>query len=313
MQHLLLCFVVVCFLQLAHGGLYGLTGPTLGLETISVRTGFQKPIGKPIDTELTAQQLSTVDPVNQIIYIVGFNNTCTCVNLVGLDLTGKVLTNIPLPFGQEVFIGVGQTVDFNTNTGEVLVSGRDPATGNKHHVLSVNPTTKIITSLAIIGDQDVLGGAAAYDAKYNVYWLTFATNNNIVLVRVDLNTGLQQVVPNPINMESMDFDPVKGVVVGVGLKVDSPTNYYRVMLALDSTTNSFTVLGTIPGYFIIESCEGAIDAQNRKYYSLLQPIGHSKKPFQLVEYDFNSNSVTNNPNIGGDDCDTCPWSIHFIN
>jgi len=304
---------ILCLVQVSLGALYGLTGPALGLESIAVRTGFQKPIGKALPAELTAQQLSTVDPVNKIIYAVGFNSTSNNVNLVGIDLKGKPLVNIPLPFGQEVFIGVGQAVDFNINTGEVLVSGRDPATGNKHHVLSVNPNTKQMTSIAVIGDQDVLGGAAAYDSKNNVYWLTFATNTNIVLVRVDLATGNQVVVPNPLNLETMDFDPKTGTVLGVGLKVDSPTNYYRVMLSLDSTTNNFSVLGQIPGYFIIDSCEGALDALNRKYYSILQPVINSKKPFQLVEYDLTTNTITNNPNIGGNECDTCPWSIHFIN
>jgi len=283
----------------------------LGLETISARTGFQKPVGKPLGAELTGQQLSTVDPVNNVIYAVGFNSTSNNVNLVGMDLKGSQILNIPLPFGQEVFVGVGQAVDFNSNTGEVLVSGRDPATGNKHHVLSVNPKTRQISSITVIGDQDVLGGAAAYDAKNNVYWLQFSTNNDIILVRVDLATGNQVIVPNPLNLETMDYDPTNGVILGVGLKVDSPTNYYRVMLSLDSTTNKFTVMGQIPGYFIINSCEGAIDDTNRKYYSMLQPVGQ-KKPFQLVEYDLTSNTVTNNPNIGGSDCDSCPWSLHFI-
>jgi len=38
------------------------------------------------------------------------------------------------------------------------------------------------------------------------------------------------------------------------------------MLSLDSSNNTFAVLGQIPGYFILKAAEGAIDSVNRKYY-----------------------------------------------
>jgi len=66
-----------------------------------------------------------------------------------------------------------------------------------------------------------------------------------VFVRVDVATGAQTIVANPLNMETMDYDPLTGLIYGVGLKVDSPTNFYRVMLSLDSSNNTFAVLGMV--------------------------------------------------------------------
>jgi len=298
----------------ATGVLYGLSGPTVGLVSIDPRTAYQRPIGTTINTELEAQQLSSIDAANNLIYIVGLNTTTAGVNLIGVDLTtGRQRYQIALPFASSAFVGVGQIVEVDTNSGEVYVAGRDPQKGNQHHVVSVNPKSGAITSIVVIADGDVLGGISGFDPKNQVLWIEYATNNGqaISLVRVDLKTRTYATYPNPINLETMDFDPVQGVFVGIGLQVDSPTSYYRVFLTLDSTTNQFRVVSKIPGYFIIRAAEGALDYVGRKYYSILQPVGKSTAPFQLVEYDMKSNTVMNHPLIGGNSCNTCPWSLHF--
>jgi len=291
--------------------LYGLRGPNIGLLTVNTRTGFQRPVGIPLKSEFAGPQLSSIDAANNILYLVGYNATISAVNLVGISLeTGLPLLSIPLPFTATGF-GFGQTCDFNVNTGQVLVSGRDPNKGNYHHIVSVDPKSKVITSVAVVGDFDLPGGASTYDAKNNVIWIQFLTAGTIMNVRVDVATGTIANVANTFSLETMDFDPKTGLIYGVGLQVDSPTSFYRVILTLDSTTNKFTVVASIPGYYDIRPAESAIDLDGRKYYTLLKPIGHSALPFQLVEFDLNTNMVTNHPTVGNLHCDTCPLSLNW--
>lgn len=109
--------------------------------------------GKNETTELEGQQLSSLDPKNKLMYLVSnfssyfFSSGLTslqvaydinnkAVTLLGLDLvTGNQVYNVPLPFEESSFVGVGQVVQVNPNTGDVFVCGKDASTGGKHHIL----------------------------------------------------------------------------------------------------------------------------------------------------------------------------------
>lgn len=120
---------------------------------------------------------------------------------------------------------------------------------------SVTPNSGSKTSIAVIGDVDVIGGISGYDPKNNVLWIEFGTGKSVSssllylslsslsLFRFNLNNGTQSSIPNNLNMETMDYDPVSGLMVGVGLQVVSPTNYFRVFLTLDSANNKWNVVG----------------------------------------------------------------------
>lgn len=55
--------------------------------------------------------------------------------MLRLDLkTGNPVYNIPLPYQDHGFVGVGQMVQVDTRTGDVFVCGRDPTKGNQHHL-----------------------------------------------------------------------------------------------------------------------------------------------------------------------------------
>jgi len=109
----------------------------------------------------------------------------------------------------------------------------------------------------------------------------------------------------------MDFDPVTGLIYGVGIQVFSPTNYRRVMLTLSTATKQITLVAPIPGYVEIWSTLSTLDYKNRKHYSILQPPGAPTLPFHLIEYDLTTNNITNSPDIGGIECSTCPFGMHY--
>lgn len=124
--------------------------------------------GKNETTEYEGQQLSSIDAENHLMYliaydvntkvhktsqqtliqlqlqtlntnhlkIVGSETNSKVASLLGLDLaTGNQVYNVPLPFEEPGFIGVGQIVEVNTNTGDVFVCGRDPSKGGQHHIM----------------------------------------------------------------------------------------------------------------------------------------------------------------------------------
>jgi hypothetical protein len=139
-----------------------------------------------------------------------------------------------LPFAPGLLVGVGQTCNVIPQTGEVLVSGKDRI-GGKHHILKVDPKTGKNTLINTIGDVDVLGGASTYDPKYHLLWLQFAKGNTITNFAFDINTGrLIYKISDSLSLETMAYDPITQKIYGIGLKVLNSTNYYRVLLALDS-------------------------------------------------------------------------------
>jgi len=59
-------------------------------------------------TELTAQQLSSIDSKGGVYFTLAFNLTSRHVHLIGIDLiSGAITENTPLPFKDSGLVGVG--------------------------------------------------------------------------------------------------------------------------------------------------------------------------------------------------------------
>jgi hypothetical protein len=292
-------------------GLYGLTPVHPKLVKINPITAKQEPVGNTsLPTELSSQQLSSIDVQRGIFYAVLFNTTSNIVHLAGISIaTGKLISNVRLPFAPTVLVGVGQTCNVIPQTGEVLVTGRDRI-GGKHHILKVDPKTGKNKLLNTIGDVDVLAGASAYDVRHNMLWLQFGDATGIRNFGFDVATGrLVYQIPDALNLESMVYDPVTQKIYGIGLKVVNSTNFYRVLLSLDSSNANTTVIGPIPGYFVIDASELAIDPNGRRLFCFLQPTGSSRAPFHLLSISLRDGSILSSPTacVG----QLCPWSLAY--
>eukprot|EP01089_Gocevia_fonbrunei_P013255 TRINITY_DN334_c0_g1_i1.p1 TRINITY_DN334_c0_g1~~TRINITY_DN334_c0_g1_i1.p1 ORF type:complete len:159 (-),score=25.27 TRINITY_DN334_c0_g1_i1:642-1118(-) len=130
----LVCFVG--FILAEHGTLYGLAQGEARLVKVNTNNGDVSPIGNhDYSTELTAQQLSSLDVKNKIFYMVAYNETDRHMYLVGLSLlSGIMTTSSRLPITAGTFLGVGQTCNVIPETGHVLVSGQD-GYRDLHHIL----------------------------------------------------------------------------------------------------------------------------------------------------------------------------------
>jgi len=233
------------------------------------------------------------------------------VQLIGLSLlTGKLVSSTRLPFAPQTFIGVGQTCNVIPASGDVLVSGRD-GVRNLHQILRVTPKTGNTSLIASIGDVDVLGAASAFDPANNILWIQLGVGAGIDLFGFNVDSK-QQVfqLSDTLNMETMNFDPVTRLIYGVGLKVVSQTEYYRILMTLDSKTGKYNEIGKIPGYYIIEGGVGALNPAAREIYCFLQKTGSSSQPFLLLTISMTDASVKHNP-VGCVNPANCPWSIAY--
>lgn len=82
----------------------------------------------PLHLTYQAQGLSTIDTNLGVYYIIAVNDSTTpaSTNLIGISTaTGDVISEMPLPFAQQVIVGLGQYVDWQTGTPYVLCTGPD--------------------------------------------------------------------------------------------------------------------------------------------------------------------------------------------
>jgi hypothetical protein len=94
---------------------------TLQLIEIDPISGAMNPIGSPLGTfEAISENLATIDPVNNIFYLLGWDGGA--VNLIGLNLSqGQIVSNAEVPsFTSEFFVGVGEGLAFDANSGSIV-------------------------------------------------------------------------------------------------------------------------------------------------------------------------------------------------
>jgi len=307
----MLMAVLCLFFLGTRAQLYGLGVSIPSLVRINPTTAIETRVGSTnLPNELTAQQLSSIDARNRIYYLIAYNDTSSIVQIIGLSLTtGTLVKTIKLPFISSAFIGVGETCNVMPN-GDILVSGRDRVR-NQHQILRVSASTGATSKIASIGDVDVLGGASTYDPSNSMLWIQLGLKSgSISNFGFNISTGkLVHQIPDTLNMETMDYDPVTQLIYGIGLQVFNETSYYRILMTLDSKTGKYNIIGKIPGYFIIQASLAALDSKGRLLYTYLQKTGNSNAKFDLLTISMQDASIKNAVLACNNNC---PWSIAYL-
>lgn len=173
----------------APTGLYGTTAQT-GLASISTTTGALTPVGTPAIQEGQAQQLTALDATRGIYYLLGWNFTTQTANLVGFSVsTGALVVDVPLPFYESAFVGLGQVLAVEPATGQLVGGGL--LSDNSSHVFGfIDPTNGSFKQVAALDAAllPVLGGVADFDPltgtlltqlgdQSAVYWYSISMRN----------------------------------------------------------------------------------------------------------------------------------------
>lgn len=279
--------------------------------------GTTNTIAPPIPSEGQAQALSAIDTARSLLYIVGYSFSLSKPNLLGIDLaTGAVVSSVQLPFAESGFVGVGQKLVVEPNTGLVIVGGQMVVNG-PHCVGFVDPKTGAYQQIANItsADLDVLGGAAVYVPALNSFVLQLGTADTINLFSVDMATGAvtqwNESFSNGANVETLDVDPVSGLIFGLGIEPNA-SSITRTLVSLDPAKQRWTVIGKVYDYTIESGGEAALDSDGRILYWIGQKTGAAPSdPFYLIGLNLQTAAVVSANVLCPDDA-SCPWQLEYF-
>ena len=231
----ILCFaniVGICCFQTTPSIVYGIAqlkgSPGINLVQVGLpEWGARKYYRRRY--EAVAQELSSLDRVKNIYYIIGLNNTGQYKHpaLLGFDLNNRgKLTVGTAPFFELSFVGVSQAVQVDPVTSNVILVGLD---GTKkppyHNVLLYDINKKKLEDIVHIPGSGiaVLGASSTIDDQGNGYF-TFALNSSgrvstsiFVVPTRGSKVGSYTQMPETTqdHLATMDFDMKTKKIYGV--------------------------------------------------------------------------------------------------
>lgn len=154
------------------------------------------------------------------------------------------------------------------------------------------------------------GGVSSYSTKSNIFVMELGTSTSISWYWVDLSTNKTGTYPDCDILETLDWDASRDAFIGVGLF----TNSTRNVGIMDAASGTCSVLGQVPGYFIIEAGQGALDATTGNLWTLLEPSGgQGNTPFDLVGISTKGpvKVISHNTMEACPNPDNCPWQLEY--
>jgi hypothetical protein len=301
---------------------------TSGLVSIDVVSGLATPIGSPAPDELEAQQLSSIDPPRNLLYMSGFNASNSQLNVLGFDLaTGDVTVTIKLPFLPNTFVGLGVYIAVDTHTGDIYATGpewRVGQDGERHIVLRIDYDTKKQTNVGVIPKGvDVIGGDSTFDPINRVLWCTYGSSsktqskgNHLYAVHVD-NGAVEEINDSP-QLSTLNYDSSTGRIYGLSIRRGKITqgepDYVRMLVFIDSNdeTRAVQVVGEETEYIGGDAAIAAIDEGARLHMSYMQPPNQTlEDPWYFVSIDADKGDIVDARKVGN--YFTLPWSLEAYN
>ena len=256
----------------------GQTKTTPGINIVKVNTENGKiETLQMIKYEAVAQELSSIDLVNNIYYTIGLNNTGTYKHpaLLGFDLNnnGKLITEVQLPFDELAFVGVSQAVEVDPVTSNVVLVGLDGTKNPPYHnVLLYDIKKKTMEKIVHIPGSGiaVLGASSTIDDQ-GIAYFTFALNNS-----GNVSTSIFEV-------------PTRGSKVGTYNMLKEDEEHHLGTMDFDMKTKKiFGVIGAQAGKWEI----GYYDVSKQTWYTKPLILGNTWTGGMASVQAFNSNSRT---------------------
>ena len=256
-----------------------------------------------------AQQLSCIDSLHEIFYMIGYDMSVQQPRLVGLSLfNGSILTETLLPFIDQTYIGIGQYITPHTS-GHLFVGGQDI---NQNHIIGlVNPRNGNFDLLVNLSNtyRDVFGGTSVFIPETNELW--FELDLDIMI----LNITSRKVTILPVNMSfsilGMNLDQTTGRVIGLD---GGPGQGIRTIVSLDPNTYKVTITGSVPDYANQMGGMTAYDMNKKTIFWIAQKeSAPSNSPWYLVQNEATGGKVITAESICENGGKLCPWSLHFFN
>jgi len=258
------------------GNIYAFNNVSI-ISILNPTTGIITPFGPQMHQNTGSV---SIDNTNQLLYTVVFNESQSAMQLLGLSLsTGNVVYNIDLKIEYSNSV---DTCDVDPSTGDVLVLGASQISTDIFQLIRVTPSKGTIQTIQTYKSWgQYIPGSHCYDWGNEMLWIQFFGSTAIFSYGIDVNTGevvynLTQSKTDKAFMQTMDFDPVSGLVYGIGLQVDIENQTSSVVvMTVNSQTGKYDVVGTVHGWGFALGMSG-LDTTGRILYTYLQ---HDLQPF----------------------------------
>lgn len=215
MRSLLLALIACVASSNKIGKVYGFTviKSGVGIVTIDPVSGAVSKTATALLDEATAQDLTAMDHARGIAYIIGYNQTVGYPNLIGIDVTtSDVVLDLKLPFNELAFVGIGQALDVDPASGDIIVAGQVEADDFHHKVMRVSYATKALTTVATLKADAthiaLLGAQASTLDPAGMRWfLTLPVNNTAApkAQQVEVHTFVVNLKTSAVTHHKMDI------------------------------------------------------------------------------------------------------------
>jgi len=301
----------VLFIASSSGkpGLYGLT-TTGTLSFINNNPVSVTKIGS-IPSNIRGVSLAKIDTKSQTLYLVGTPNATEngpeAVYLYGVSLnTGDLVCSLKLPFwANSTYFAL--TMDYDPNTGNLLVTGRNPQS-ERWEMISINPTLgtyKTIIQLPV--NQPLWGVPSAFDSINNIELIVTTVTDypaqTFNLTAIYVSTGKMVTLPD-VNMENFNFDITTGLVYGFLLTGEL---YSETIMAVNSITGATKVVGTVTTPNLGQGSYTTFDPISQQLYLWLQDEAQSTVYLGSISLP----SLTFKSQVAPCTYDTCPGYLVF--
>jgi hypothetical protein len=217
------------------------------------------------------QSLGTTDTKNNVFYTVVLDVNSRNYVLVGYDTQGNNKT-IPLPFVPlAAFVGLGQLLNYDPNTGNLWFGYFDPSgvqiVGSFD--LSKNSFTKLVTIESKIG---LIWPSTAFDPHNKVLVTQYAYPKDIFTIGFNTTSGkvLYNVSWDQFQFMTFDYDTNSGFLYGIR---SQPTEFFKYLVSVNPVT--FQILASNEVQFLING-NAVVDQQNKQLVGMIDVSNNSQ-------------------------------------
>ena len=227
------------------------------------------------------------------------------------------MRNVPVPFGESGFVGVGQAIVVDPDTSHVYVGGQQTANG-PHIVGSIDPISGSFRQIANISGEydDVLGGDAVFDPKTRqmIIQLGVVSPPAIDLFAIFVDNGTVVEIDEDVGKvcTTLAYDSKSGLVWGTGMAANG-MGQVRSIETLNLATKTFREVAKVPSFLYEAAGISTVD----EVQSLFFWVGNHEEDqgqgaYYLVGHRLSDGQIATSPKLC-DQFEDCPWSLEAYN
>ena len=300
---------IYLYIHFTYGG--SLIGMNIdnSLVSINYKTGKQTKISKKLDSYTSAQQLSTIDNDNNILYSIIEDGNDGQTKLLGLDVVnnGSITTLLTIPNLEfQGIAGIGQSIQYKNNS--IYMIAFDTIKGDDYRAfIKINLLTNKTNTINYIKNtpniSTIFGAISGIDDDYFYYQIFNDLDNGTYLEQINLINGNVDHILNltSIGIQTMNYDYINKQFIGLNLSNDQLsrsityfTNDLQFKIGTKLNTNLIVLSGSMQ----------ALSSKNRLLFTY---FGKNKYIWDLLVINCDTSQIYNTINFI-----QIPFHLHYF-